>query len=118
MPSTVVSEYKQIPSFLVEACTSLEEHIQTKGLFRKSGSVTGLKTLKNKLDNGEGGLSSALPCDTAGLLKRFFRELVGHMLPACLHEEALLKTQQKNHRRRPQLCPYFVAVWLMVQLIY
>lgn len=33
-------------SFLVDACTSLEEHIHTEGLFRKSGSVIRLKALK------------------------------------------------------------------------
>lgn len=33
-------------SFLVDACTCLEEHIHTEGLFRKSGSVIRLKALK------------------------------------------------------------------------
>lgn len=33
-------------SFLVDACTSLEEHIHTEGLFRKSGSVIRLRALK------------------------------------------------------------------------
>lgn len=70
----------------------LEEHIHTEGLFRKSGSVIRLKALKSKLDNGEGGLSSALPCDVAGLLKQFFRELPEPILPANLHE-ALFKAQ-------------------------
>ncbi|KAM6181003.1 rho GTPase-activating protein 11A-like [Erethizon dorsatum] len=93
LPNSVVPEYGHIPSFLVDACTSLEEHIHTEGLFRKSGSVTRLKALKNKLDNGEGGLSSALPCDIAGLLKQFFRELPEPLLPADLHE-ALFKAQQ------------------------
>lgn len=77
----------------MDICTSLEEHIHTEGLFRKSGSVIRLKALKNKLDNGEGGLSSALPCDIAGLLKQFFRELPEPIFPADLHE-ALFKAQQ------------------------
>lgn len=72
---------------------SLEEHIHTEGLFRKSGSVIRLKALKNKLDHGEGCLSAALPCDIAGLLKQFFRELPEPILPADLHE-ALFKAQQ------------------------
>ncbi|XP_005381235.1 PREDICTED: rho GTPase-activating protein 11A [Chinchilla lanigera] len=93
LPNSVVPEYGHIPSFLVDACTSLEEHLHTEGLFRKSGSVIRLKALKNKLDNGEGGLSSALPCDIAGLLKQFFRELPEPVLPADLHE-ALFKAQQ------------------------
>ncbi|KAF6350783.1 Rho GTPase activating protein 11B [Rhinolophus ferrumequinum] len=93
LPHSVVPEYGHIPSFLVDACTSLEEHIHTEGLFRKSGSVVRLKALKNKLDHGESGLSSAPPCDIAGLLKQFFRELPEPILPADLHE-ALFKAQQ------------------------
>lgn len=93
LPHSVVPEYGHIPSFLVEACTSLEEHIHTEGLFRKSGSVIRLKALKNKLDHGESCLSSAPPCDIAGLLKQFFRELPEPILPADLHE-ALCKAQQ------------------------
>lgn len=93
LPHSVVPEYGYIPSFLVDACTSLEEHIHTEGLFRKSGSVIRLKALKNKLDHGESGLSSAPPCDIAGLLKQFFRELPEPLLPTDLHE-ALFKAQQ------------------------
>ncbi|KAH0505792.1 Rho GTPase-activating protein 11A [Microtus ochrogaster] len=93
LPHSVVPEYGHIPSFLVDACTSLEEHIHTEGLFRKSGSVIRLKALKSKLDHGEACLSSALPCDVAGLLKQFFRELPEPVLPTDLHE-ALFKAQQ------------------------
>ncbi|XP_039103191.1 rho GTPase-activating protein 11A [Hyaena hyaena] len=93
LPHSVVPEYGHIPSFLVDACTSLEEHIHTEGLFRKSGSVVRLRALKNKLDHGENCLASAPPCDVAGLLKQFFRELPEPILPADLHE-ALFKAQQ------------------------
>ncbi|XP_069318104.1 rho GTPase-activating protein 11A [Eulemur rufifrons] len=93
LPHSVVPEYGHIPSFLVDACTSLQEHIHTEGLFRKSGSVIRLKALKNKLDHGEGCLSSAPPCDIAGLLKQFFRELPKPILPADLHE-AFFKAQR------------------------
>lgn len=93
LPHSVVPEYGQIPSFLVDACSSLEDHLHTEGLFRKSGSIIRLKALKNKLDHGESCLSSALPCDTAGLLKQFFRELPDPILPSDLHE-ALFKAQQ------------------------
>lgn len=93
LPHSVVPEYGHIPSFLVDACTSLEEHIHTEGLFRKSGSVVRLRALKNKLDHGESCLSSAPPCDVAGLLKQFFRELPEPILPVDLHE-ALFKAQQ------------------------
>ncbi|XP_048188429.1 rho GTPase-activating protein 11A [Perognathus longimembris pacificus] len=94
LPHSVVPEYGNIPSFLVDVCTSLEAHIHTEGLFRKSGSVIRLKALKNKVDCGDAGcLSSALPCDLAGLLKQFLRELPEPILPADLHE-ALFRAQQ------------------------
>lgn len=99
LPHSVVPEFGHIPSFLVDACTSLEEHIHTEGLFRKSGSVIRLKALKSKLDHGEACLSSALPCDVAGLLKQFFRELPEPVLPADLHE-ALFKAQQLGAEER------------------
>ncbi|XP_013921864.1 PREDICTED: rho GTPase-activating protein 11A isoform X1 [Thamnophis sirtalis] len=95
----VVCEYGNIPCFLVEACQYLEEHIQIEGLFRKSGSVVRLKTLKNKMDKGENCLSSALPCDVAGLLKQFFRELPEPILPYNL-QEALIKAQKLESEER------------------
>ncbi|XP_034273808.1 rho GTPase-activating protein 11A isoform X2 [Pantherophis guttatus] len=95
----VVCEYGNIPCFLVEACQYLEEHIQIEGLFRKSGSVVRLKTLKNKVDKGENCLSSALPCDVAGLLKQFFRELPEPILPYHL-QEALIKAQKLDSEER------------------
>lgn len=46
-----------------------------------------------KLDNGERCLSTALPCDVAGLVKQFFRELPDPVMPTELHN-AFLKAQQ------------------------
>lgn len=93
LPQSVVPEYGSIPSFLVDACKCLEEHVNTEGLFRKSGSFVRLKTLKSQLDQGENCLPTALPCDVAGLLKLFFRELPEPILPTHL-QEALFKAQQ------------------------
>ncbi|XP_053882402.1 rho GTPase-activating protein 11A-like isoform X1 [Malaclemys terrapin pileata] len=92
LPQSVVPEYGSIPSFLVDACKYLEEHVHTEGLFRKSGSFVRLKTLKSQLDQGENCLPAALPCDVAGLLKQFFRELPEPILPTDL-QEALFKAQ-------------------------
>ncbi|XP_057580317.1 rho GTPase-activating protein 11A isoform X2 [Hippopotamus amphibius kiboko] len=99
LPQSVVPKYGHIPSFLVDACSCLEEHIHTEGLFRKSGSVIRLKALKNKVDHGERCLSSAPACDIAGLLKQFFRELPEPILPTGLHE-ALFKAQQLRPEER------------------
>lgn len=86
-------EYGSVPRFLVDACMKLLAHVDTEGLFRKSGSVVRLKALRAKLDAGEECLSTALPCDVAGLVKQFFRELPEPALPTEL-QEAFLKAQQ------------------------
>uniref|UniRef100_A0A8C4VTT2 Neuroendocrine protein 7B2 n=1 Tax=Gopherus evgoodei TaxID=1825980 RepID=A0A8C4VTT2_9SAUR len=99
LPQSVVPEYGSIPSFLVDACEYLEEHIHTEGLFRKSGSFVRLKTLKSQLDQGENCLPAALPCDVAGLLKQFFRELPEPILPTDL-QEALFKAQHLENEEK------------------
>ncbi|XP_076017823.1 rho GTPase-activating protein 11A isoform X2 [Genypterus blacodes] len=86
-------ECGSVPSFLVDACMRLLAHVDTEGLFRKSGSIVRLKALQAKLDAGEECLSTALPCDMASLVKQFFRELPEPALPAEL-QESFLKTQQ------------------------
>ncbi|XP_028251139.1 rho GTPase-activating protein 11A isoform X5 [Parambassis ranga] len=86
-------ECGNVPRFLVDACMMLLAHVDTEGLFRKSGSVVRLKALRAKLDEGEECLRSALPCDVAGLVKQFFRELPEPVLPTEL-QEAFLKAQQ------------------------
>ncbi|OPJ83104.1 rho GTPase-activating protein 11A isoform A [Patagioenas fasciata monilis] len=99
LPQSLVPEYGYIPSFLVDTCEYLEEHIHTEGLFRKSGSLVRLKALKGKLDQGENCLSAALPCDVAGLLKQFFRELPEPILPPHL-QEGLFKAQQLGNEKK------------------
>ncbi|KAM8915519.1 rho GTPase-activating protein 11A isoform 2-T2 [Spinachia spinachia] len=86
-------ECGSVPSFLVDSCMMLQAYVDTEGLFRKSGSVVRLKALRAKLDAGEECLSTALPCDVAGLVKQFFRELPEPVLPTEL-QEAFLKAQQ------------------------
>ncbi|KAK2826189.1 hypothetical protein Q5P01_020403 [Channa striata] len=86
-------ECGSVPSFLVDACMKLLAHVDTEGLFRKSGSIIRLKALRAKLDVGEECLSTALPCDVAGLVKQFFRELPEPVFPIEL-QEALIKAQQ------------------------
>ncbi|XP_064316209.1 rho GTPase-activating protein 11A isoform X3 [Phalacrocorax carbo] len=99
LPQSLVPEYGYIPSFLVDTCEYLEEHVHTEGLFRKSGSLVRLKALKSKLDQGENCFSAALPCDVAGLLKQFFRELPEPILPLHL-QEGLFKAQELGSEKK------------------
>uniref|UniRef100_A0A8C0QPH5 Rho-GAP domain-containing protein n=1 Tax=Chelonoidis abingdonii TaxID=106734 RepID=A0A8C0QPH5_CHEAB len=97
-PGAAAVEVRGAP-FLVNACKYLEEHVHTEGLFRKSGSFVRLKTLKSQLDQGENCLPAALPCDVAGLLKQFFRELPEPILPTDL-QEALFKAQHLENEEK------------------
>ncbi|TRY83573.1 hypothetical protein DNTS_016278 [Danionella cerebrum] len=93
LPLCHVLDYGDVPCFLVDACTILLDYLDTEGLFRKSGSVLRVKSLRTKLEQGEHCLSSALPLDIAGLLKQFFRELPEPILITDLHS-AFLKAQE------------------------
>uniref|UniRef100_A0A674IU23 Rho-GAP domain-containing protein n=1 Tax=Terrapene triunguis TaxID=2587831 RepID=A0A674IU23_9SAUR len=93
LPQSVIVCFKLEPYLL------WEEHVHTEGLFRKSGSFVRLKTLKSQLDHGENCLPAALPCDVAGLLKQFFRELPEPILPTDL-QEALFKAQHLENEEK------------------
>ncbi|XP_057199277.1 rho GTPase-activating protein 11A isoform X2 [Triplophysa rosa] len=93
LPHCHVLDYGDLPCFIADVCTSLMEHLDTEGLFRKSGSVVRVKSLRSKLDQGEDCLSTAVPLDIAGLLKQFFRELPEPVLTTDLHG-AFLKVQE------------------------
>uniref|UniRef100_A0A8C3N598 Uncharacterized protein n=1 Tax=Geospiza parvula TaxID=87175 RepID=A0A8C3N598_GEOPR len=54
---------------------------------------------QSKLDQGENCLSAALPCDVAGLLKQFFRELPEPILPPHL-QEGLFRAQQLGNEKK------------------
>ncbi|XP_065131150.1 rho GTPase-activating protein 11A isoform X2 [Paramisgurnus dabryanus] len=93
LPLCHVLDYGDVPCFIVDVCTSLMEHLDTEGLFRKSGSVVRVKSLRGKLDQGEDCLSTAVPLDVAGLLKQFFRELPEPILTTDL-QGAFVKIQE------------------------
>ncbi|XP_044185461.1 rho GTPase-activating protein 11A-like isoform X1 [Thunnus albacares] len=87
-----IPEFGLVPCFLVDACSFLLERAGTVGLFRKPGSLPRIKTLRAKLNCGEGCLPTALPNDVATLIKQFCRELPEPLFPSELHA-ALLKAQ-------------------------
>ncbi|XP_034384076.1 rho GTPase-activating protein 11A-like [Cyclopterus lumpus] len=87
-----IPEFGLVPCFLVNACSFLLERAGTVGLFRKPGSLPRIKTLRAKLNRGEGCLTTSLPYDVATLIKQFCRELPEPLFPSELHA-ALLKAQ-------------------------
>ncbi|MCJ8737067.1 hypothetical protein PDJAM_G00019600 [Pangasius djambal] len=93
LPHCHVLDYGDLPCFLVDACSCLLGHLDTEGLFRKSGAIVRVKALRVKLDQAEECLSTALPSDIAGLLKQFFRELPEPLLATDL-QSSFLKAQE------------------------
>ncbi|KAM4641639.1 rho GTPase-activating protein 11A-like [Discoglossus pictus] len=87
-----------IPQFVVDICQYLSHHLGTEGLFRKSGSVTRIKTLKAQLESGVTSFSSAHPSDVAALLKQFFRDLPQPLVPLEL-QDALCQIQESVPER-------------------
>ncbi|KAM5146775.1 rho GTPase-activating protein 11A-like isoform 1-T2 [Mantella aurantiaca] len=83
----------EVPQLVVDICQSLSCHLSTEGLFRKSGSVNRIKTLKAQMESGESSLSSAHPSDVAALLKQFFRELPQPLLTPEI-QDPLCQIQQ------------------------
>ncbi|XP_067830910.1 rho GTPase-activating protein 11A-like [Heptranchias perlo] len=111
-PLHVVPQYSlpngcgTVPRFLVEACSFLNQHLQTEGIFRKSGSAFRMRNLKSisfqrnietiksyscsvtnsyeraKLQQGDCSVEFTSASDVAGLLKQFFRELPEPIVPA------------------------------------
>ncbi|KAG8552700.1 hypothetical protein GDO81_003009 [Engystomops pustulosus] len=102
LQSLPLSNEGQIPQFVVDVCQFLSCHLDTEGLFRKSGSVNRIKTLKAQLESGESGLTSAQPGDVAALLKQFFRELPHPLLtpelqdPLCQIQQSLSEEEKAS----------------------
>ncbi|XP_069799429.1 rho GTPase-activating protein 11A-like [Dendropsophus ebraccatus] len=102
LQSLPLSKEGEIPQFVVDICQFLSCHLDTEGLFRKSGSVNRIKTLKAQLESGESGLTSAQPSDAAALLKQFFRELPHPLLtpelqdPLCQIQQSLSEEEKAS----------------------
>ncbi|KAK6997916.1 rho GTPase-activating protein 11A [Biomphalaria glabrata] len=66
--------YGYVPEFLVKSCEIIDQHLESEGVFRKSGSVCRQKELRFAVEDGK-SLDGANVFDTAVLIKQFFREL-------------------------------------------
>ncbi|XP_074662104.1 uncharacterized protein LOC141914724 [Tubulanus polymorphus] len=89
VPSAYVYGYGYVPRFLVEAAAYIDEHITSEGIFRKAGSHSRQKELRQTIDNG-GHLSQVrLVDDVANLVKQFFRELPEPLITNTLHSTFL-----------------------------
>ncbi|XP_077141859.1 uncharacterized protein LOC143805964 isoform X1 [Ranitomeya variabilis] len=102
LQSLPLAKEGEIPQFVVDICQFLSCHLGTEGIFRKSGSVNRIKTLKAQLESGESGLTSAQPSDVAALLKQFFRELPHPLLtpelqdPLCQIQQSLSEEEKAS----------------------
>ncbi|XP_063793963.1 rho GTPase-activating protein 6-like isoform X2 [Pseudophryne corroboree] len=100
LQSLPLSTEGDVPQFVVDVCQYLSCHLSTEGLFRKSGSVNRIKTLKVQLESGESCFASAQPSDAAALLKQFFRELPQPLLtpelqdPLCQIQQSLCEEEK------------------------
>lgn len=84
--------YYSVPKFLVDSANFLQQHLETEGLFRKSGSIQRQKVLKQKAENGV-EIQNAQPHDVASLVKQFFRQLPEPLLTNLLHD-CFIKSQR------------------------
>lgn len=77
-----IDQYFSVPTFLVEAFDYLNDHLGVEGLFRKSGSSSRQKSLRDVLECRGTFLGCDLlhPHDIASLVKQFFRELPNPLL--------------------------------------
>ncbi|XP_016394697.1 uncharacterized protein LOC107728896 isoform X2 [Sinocyclocheilus rhinocerous] len=78
-----------VPQFLVEACGYLSQHLDTEGLFRKTGSLSRIRGLRADLEQGKpvflpSHASLLQPSDVASLIKQFLRELLSPLIPTDL----------------------------------
>ncbi|XP_013409939.2 rho GTPase-activating protein 11B-like [Lingula anatina] len=87
MPGVFIEDCGFVPKFLVDAFTVVKNHIDTVGIFRKTGSVARQKELKHNLDNGgDLEVESSNVFDVTSLIKQFFRELPDSLLTTRLHD--------------------------------
>ncbi|KAK7125659.1 hypothetical protein R3I93_021129 [Phoxinus phoxinus] len=78
-----------VPQFLVEACGYLSQHLDTEGLFRKTGSLSRIRALRADLEQGKPVFlpphaDLLQPCDVSSLIKQFLRELPSPLIPTDL----------------------------------
>jgi len=88
--------YCPIPRFLIDAVAFLEPYLKTEGLFRKSGSLSRQKTIRQQVENGGScNIEIAQPHDIASIIKQFLRELPDSVMKASLHS-TFIKCLQLN----------------------
>ncbi|CAH1792957.1 unnamed protein product [Owenia fusiformis] len=103
VPKTCVPNCGNVPKFLVSAAQLIENQVDVEGLFRKSGSVTRQKELKEKLDRGELLPPGAHVFDVSSLVKQFYRDLPDPLLTKHLHDTFVKVFQIVDQENRQDL---------------
>ncbi|XP_071163331.1 rho GTPase-activating protein 11A-like isoform X2 [Mytilus edulis] len=84
-----------VPRFLVDAAEIIKKNIDQEGLFRKSGAVSRIKELKEKIEKGE-DLGSANIVDVTVLIKQFFKSLPEPLFTSTYHDAFIRCIQLPN----------------------
>ncbi|XP_052105522.1 uncharacterized protein LOC127738356 [Mytilus californianus] len=84
-----------VPRFLVDAADIIKKNIDQEGLFRKSGAVSRIKELKEKIEKGE-DLGSANIVDVTVLIKQFFKSLPEPLFTSTYHDAFIRCIQLPN----------------------
>lgn len=113
----------EVPEFLAEICSAIEQNIHVEGIFRKGGSASKQRDLKQLINSGLPLPDNCHVVDACNLVKLFLRELPEPLIPYSCHEtllsclllstesaqrEALLLSCLLIHREHLQVLAYIL----------
>ncbi|XP_046351286.2 uncharacterized protein LOC124131838 [Haliotis rufescens] len=95
VPCEYVTDCGYVPKFLVDSAEHIKIHFKTEGIFRKSGSVSRQKELKQQIEEGVNMDVSSI-YDLTTLIKQFFRELPEPLFTSLYHDTFIKCYQLDN----------------------
>lgn len=79
----------EVPKFLADICSTIEQNINVEGIFRKGGSASKQRDLKQLINSGMPLPEECHVVDACNLVKLFLRELPEPLIPFSFHETLL-----------------------------